>query len=81
MSAETRRTMIEAIGAHAADEYDGAILMDWVFVGYIPRFGQEAAETNSYLFDGSTATDHVLRGLLGVGSSSLDGLGRADDDE
>lgn len=73
MSDATRKAMVEAIGAHAADIMDGAFLMDWVLVGYVPRFGAEKAESSNYYIDSSTAADHVARGLLGVGLASLDG--------
>lgn len=75
MSDATRKAMIEAIGAHVADSMDGAYLMDWAFVGYVPRFGLEAAEANNYYIDSSTPADHIIRGLLSIGMATLDGAG------
>lgn len=80
MSDATRKAMIEAIGAHVADTMEGAYLMDWAFVGYVPRFGVEAAEANNYYIDASSQADHIIRGLLAIGISSLEGQGDPVDD-
>lgn len=80
MSDATRKAMIEAIGAHAADLMEGAFLMDWIVVGYVPRFGTEAAEPNNYFMDASSYADHVQHGLLIVGGDMVNLRGTPDDD-
>lgn len=81
MSDATKRAMVEAMCAHAADVMDGAVLLDWVFVGHVPRFGEHQAEPNNYFIDGSSTAEHITRGLLDVGQCSMDGIGEDIDDD
>ena len=70
MSAETREAITDALRAHAADEWDGDLIVDWVVTA--ATIDAEGGYAHGTVYSRDPAPTYVVRGLLGEALAHLD---------
>ena len=70
MSTATRQAITEALRAHAEDEWNGDLIIDWVVTA--ATIDSDGDYAHGTIYSRDPAPTYVIRGLLGEALAKLD---------